>query len=67
MKFLSAILKKQLYSAYLREYIKLSGLKDENIRAWILPVAAARLKDGILGQEKWLLSIVDKEIKRLCL
>ncbi|SCY79864.1 aminoglycoside phosphotransferase family protein [Alkaliphilus peptidifermentans] len=61
----SKILKGLIYSTYLKEYVKLSKTKTEDIFAWMLPVAAARLKEKIPGEEKWLLKIIDKELKRL--
>lgn len=51
------------YKIYLNEYLKISKAKIEDIDAWILPVAAAKLKDRIPGEEKWLMKIIDKRLK----
>lgn len=57
--------KKLAYEVYLSEYIKQSGARFEDIDAWILPVAAAKLKDKIPGERKWLMNIVDKRLEKL--
>jgi uncharacterized protein (TIGR02172 family) len=49
---------------YLNEYIRASKAKLENLDAWMLPVAAARLKSRIPGEEKWLMEIIDKQLKQ---
>lgn len=54
-----------VYKAYLNEYLRVSKAEFEDINAWILPVAAARLKDRIPGEEKWLMSIIDKRLALL--
>ncbi|MCC5910977.1 MAG: phosphotransferase [Clostridiaceae bacterium] len=61
----SKILKSFFCEAYLCEYIQLSKVKREDIEAWMLPVAAARLREKIPGEEKWLLGIINKELNRL--
>lgn len=50
---------------YLNEYSKASKAKLENLDAWMLPVAAARLRARIPGEEKWLMDIIDKRLKQL--
>ncbi|HEX2944870.1 MAG TPA: aminoglycoside phosphotransferase family protein [Clostridia bacterium] len=52
-------------STYLSEYLKASKIRYEDIDAWILPVAAAKLKDRIPGEEKWLMKIIDKRLEQL--
>lgn len=52
--------KRLLNRAYLREYCKLSGADLRAIRSWVLPVAAARLRENVPGEEKWLLALIDK-------
>ena len=61
----SKIAKKLICSFYLKEYIKCTKSNFENIDTWLLPVAAARLREKIPGEEKWLLRIIDKRLKRL--
>lgn len=50
---------------YVNEYMKLSKVKFADIDSWILPVAAAKLKDNIPGEEKWLLDIINKRFEQL--
>lgn len=50
---------------YLNEYIRASKARLENLDAWMLPVAAARLKPRIPGEEKWLMEIINKRLKQL--
>ena len=61
----SKIAKKLIFSFYLKEYIKCTKSNFENIDTWLLPVAAARLREKIPGEEKWLLRIIDDRLKRL--
>lgn len=53
------------YSVYIDKYIKLSKSKYEDIEAWQLPIAAARLKDKISGEKAWLVDSIDECLKRL--
>ncbi len=53
------------YTTYINEYIKLSDARFENIDAWILPTAAAKLRDRIPGEEKWLMDTIDRRLERL--
>lgn len=50
-----------LTAQYVGRYLKLSGLTLAEIEAWILPVAAARLVEGLPVPEKELLV---REIRR---
>lgn len=50
---------------YMNEYLKISKVRFENIDAWILPVAAAKLKDKIPGEEEWLMEIINMRLKLL--
>ncbi len=59
---LSSFPKWLTYRTYLDEYQRVSKMKFENIDAWMLPVAAAKLKDRIPGEEKWLMKIIDKRL-----
>ena len=63
IKFFSKIVKYFLYSTYLKEYLKHTKVKYQEVEDWILPVAAARLREKIPGEEKWLLSIIDERLK----
>jgi len=53
------------YNTYLNEYLRVSKTRFEDIDAWILPVAAAKLKDRIPGEEKWLMKIINKRLEQL--
>lgn len=57
--------KRMTYKLYINEYMRLSGISQESIEAWMMPVAAVRLKDKIPGEEKWLMKIIDKKLERL--
>lgn len=50
---------------YLNEYIRASKAKLENLDAWMLPVAAARLRARIPGEEKWLMEIINKRLEKM--
>lgn len=62
---LSYYSKRLAYWAYISEYMRLAKVKFEDIDAWTLPVAAAKLKDNIPGERKWLMSIIDKRLELL--
>lgn len=53
------------YIAYLNEYLALSDARAPDIDAWVLPTAAAKLKDKVPGEEKWLIGIIDRRLKQL--
>ncbi len=63
IKMLSGHLKRILSSCYIKEYTRLSKLRQEDIKAWLLPMAAARLWERIPGEEKWLIEIINRELK----
>ncbi len=50
---------------YLAEYMKLANIRFDKIDEWILPIAAAKLKDKAPGDDKWLLAIINKRLRRL--
>jgi len=45
-------------SAYLSEYLALSGLPRAEVDVWRTPVAAARLSEDVPWEREWLLDIV---------
>lgn len=53
------------YWNYLYEYMRISKIKFENIDAWMLPVAAVKLKDKIPGEEKWLMKMINNRLEQL--
>jgi hypothetical protein len=52
------------YQKYLNEYMKLSNTAFADIEAWILPVAAAKLKDMIPVETIWLNAVIHKYLKK---
>ena len=63
--YLSRFAKWLLCSAYTKEYLKLTGKEYSDIDAWLLPVAAARLREKVPGEQKWLLGIINEKMKNL--
>jgi uncharacterized protein (TIGR02172 family) len=51
------------YWIYLSEYMRLSKARFENIDAWIIPAAAAKLRDNLPGEEKWLIDTIKERLK----
>lgn len=51
-KLVTAFIRRRLTKGYVREYLRLSGCSYAEINAWVLPVAAARLVEGIPSAEK---------------
>lgn len=64
MSMLSYYPRKMAYRVYIDEYMKHAKVGFEDIDAWVLPVAAAKLKDNIPGEKKWLMNIINKRLKR---
>lgn len=66
IKYIANRLRKQMYKIYIKQYIKLSGINYSEIDRWILPVAAARLVEGVPEEEKMkLLSLIKEKIKEI--
>lgn len=59
------VVKKLLHNTYLTEYCRLSKAKVSDIESWILPVAAARLREKIPGEQKWLLGLIKSHLAKL--
>ncbi len=54
----------RLYKVYIKEYLNLTGISKRDVDQWELPVAAARLREGISDQEKgMLLKLVRRQIE----
>ena len=51
------------HSIYLRRYLRLRSGSREQIAAWLLPVAAARLSEDIPEEEPRLLALVEANLK----
>jgi uncharacterized protein (TIGR02172 family) len=64
-RFIIHLSMKIIGKTYLKEYIRLTNVKIEDIRAWTLPVAAARLTEWLTDHEKvQLLKLVRKELSK---
>ncbi|NDI33283.1 phosphotransferase family protein [Chengkuizengella sediminis] len=55
LKFFDEVGKKQFYRQYLKTYLSLSGDSINDIHKWEVPIAAARLAEGIPDEEKQML------------
>lgn len=60
---LSVPFKRRMEKIYLQEYLRTSGMTLPEIEAWQLPVAAARLIEGVPGERDWLLALIDEKLK----
>jgi aminoglycoside phosphotransferase (APT) family kinase protein len=49
---------------YLRRYFQLWPFAQAQMKAWLLPVAAARLNEGIPGEEEQLVRLVELALKQ---
>jgi uncharacterized protein (TIGR02172 family) len=54
--------KKMTYWAYLNEYMRLANVDFKKIDEWMLPVAAARIREKIPGEQKWLMNIINMHL-----
>ncbi|WP_325176597.1 phosphotransferase [Paenibacillus alkalitolerans] len=59
------LIKNILHTNYLEEYRKLTKVKLAEIEAWMLPVAAARLRENVPGEREWLLDLIDRRLLQL--
>lgn len=59
---LSQYIKWLTYWSYLDEYKRISNAGFEDIDAWILPAAAAKLRDNVPGEDKWLVDIINRKL-----
>jgi len=48
------------YRLYLRRYCQLRSISPAQVNSWLLPVAAARLSEGIPEEEERLLALVER-------
>jgi aminoglycoside phosphotransferase (APT) family kinase protein len=48
------------YRLYLRRYCQLRSVSPGQVKAWLLPVAAARLSEGIAEEEQLLLGLIKR-------
>ncbi|MBW9172786.1 phosphotransferase [Clostridium estertheticum] len=60
------LIRNKFYLEYIKHYLKLTGVKIEQIEQWELPVAAARLTEWLPKDEKTaLLNFIDKKMETL--
>jgi uncharacterized protein (TIGR02172 family) len=50
--------KRILGRVYLREYLKVAGLKKNQLRPWIPVIAAVRITDNVPNERQWLLKMI---------
>lgn len=53
------------YREYINEYMRIANVTFEDIDAWTLPVAAARLRDKIPGEREWIIGIIEDYLERI--
>ena len=58
-----SIFQHHIYKIYIKEYLKISKRSIEDVNRWILPVAAARLREWISDNEK---SVLIELVKEQC-
>lgn len=65
MRFLLLVLRKRFYRIYRRRILRLSGILDRDLEAWMLPLAAARLSEGNPpSEQRWLARVVGRLLDR---
>ncbi|MDE6597071.1 MAG: phosphotransferase [Clostridia bacterium] len=66
VKLVAHIVEKHIGKIYLRQYKKLTGISDAEIKKWLLPIAAARLIEWIPKSEKIkLLKFIRKQLAKM--
>lgn len=63
LKLLLRVFRTILHRAYLNEYCRCSNIRADSIDRWILPVAAARLRERVPGEEAWLLHLINHRLQ----
>ncbi|MDQ7793609.1 MAG: aminoglycoside phosphotransferase family protein [bacterium] len=58
-----SVLARLFLRTYLRRYAELQSLPLSQLRAWRLPLAAARLAEGVRSEEKHLAALVEREVR----
>jgi len=70
LKWIINKMRQRLIQTYIDEYLRLANMSYSKIESWILPVAAARLGEGLSNEEQQeILQVVRSKIygKYLCL
>ncbi len=55
-------MKRLLLSAYLGEYLRITGMPRQHLQRWVVPVAAARLHERSTADNAWLLKLINGDI-----
>lgn len=63
----SKVIRSLICSGYIKEYTKKAGIEYKAVEEWMLPIAAARLRENVTGEKQWLLDIINKKIAELSL
>ena len=63
LKFVVKGIKRLLHYWYQKHYLKLSGATKVELRSWLVPVAAARIRENIPDEKEWLIGLIDKSLK----
>ncbi|MNC36449.1 Phosphotransferase enzyme family protein [compost metagenome] len=63
-RLVTGFIRQRLTKGYIREYLRLSGLTYAEVNAWVLPVAAARLTEGVpLAEKEQLVREIRRRLK----
>ncbi len=55
---ISGAVKRLLFQSYIDEYLAITGISKAKYMAWLVPMAAARLRECVPNEKEWLLSII---------
>ncbi len=64
IRVLATFVRRAMASAYLRAYRRQRAVEPATVRRWNIPVAAARLGDGIEEETPSLISLLEEEYGR---
>lgn len=56
------VFRKIFYRSYIKQYLQTTGIAIEQVERWLLPVAAARLNEGIESEVPYLESIIHQAL-----
>jgi aminoglycoside phosphotransferase (APT) family kinase protein len=55
-----AEVKRVLLDNYREQYLRMTGAQPDELKAWMLPVSAARLRENVPGEREWLMLMIDE-------
>lgn len=61
-KPLVRIVKRLFHDTYLKHYLRLTGASLDEIRRWMIPVAAARLLENVPGEKEFLVKLLEPKL-----